>query len=180
MCVFIFAGDHPEPDISYFVFCIYTKVIFLKVNKPMLSMSLQNISDLFTAVWVSATIPTRTRQWGYTHLGDTREERKVQSCLRYTPCTQVHTLAVYRAAGQCCSPTGVCPQLSTAAEHHPGAAESHKMRTATSRCKSNFSVPTVDSKNLGWKAGIRKLYSVHNFLFHWYIHKKHSLPSAWH
>lgn len=115
MCVFIFAGDHPQPDISYFVFCIYTKVIFLKVNKPMLSMALQNISDLFTAVWVSATIPTRTRQWGYTHLGDTREEQKVQSCLRQhlgcvpscRPVLQPHwslpsTLHCSRASSWCC------------------------------------------------------------------------------
>ena len=116
---------------------------FLKANKPTLSKAQQNIPDMFTALSASAVLSTRSGQGGYTHLDDCRAEQKAQPCLRHHP-----------GRVQSCK-WALEPhwhhglQLPVTAEHHPGAAESHKKGAATPWCKSNFSVPTEDSKNSG-------------------------------
>lgn len=124
--LYISTGDHPQPAIPYFVFCIYTEVIFFGSKQPTLSKAQQNIPELFMAVSASAMISTRTGHWHYTHLDNCRD---AQSCLRqHLSCV----LSCKRVPEPHWSP---CLRLSVTAEHCLSAAESHKEGTATPWCK---------------------------------------------
>lgn len=76
----ISSGDHPQPAIPCFIFCINTKVIIFG-SKQVHAEAQRNKPDLSRTISVSAVISPRTGQWGYTCLDDCREEQKAQLCL---------------------------------------------------------------------------------------------------
>ena len=114
-------------------------------------------------------ISTRTGHWGYTHM-DCREEQKAQSCLRQ------HLGCVPSCKWVPKPRWSHCLRLSVTAEHHLGAAESHKEGTATPWCKSNFSVPTEDSKKPRLKTGNKEALFCPQFSIS-LIHPEEILPS---